>query len=286
MKAKIIGSSFLLSFTIIILSSYKTGPAHGGLGNRTGSSGSSNSCSMGCHGAESSTLLLSFTLKDIATGAVVTDGQYEPGHEYEVTLSGTYSGTAAYTHLGFQASVVNGAGSNSGTITAADFTTATIGVGGLTLIEHINPILKTGSSYEAIFLWTAPPTGSGSADFYARMVVNNNNNTPSDDTPNKIKATFTEKMVSSLEAPGFEPVWKLYPNPANDDLNISVDDNRKATCCFVMRDIYARELLRRYYNNTGSGINFRLDISGLAPGTYFMELANGSGHYTTAFIKQ
>lgn len=285
MNRKITGSTLLLSAAIITFSSYKTGPAHGGLGNRTGSSGSTNSCSMGCHGAESSLLLLTITLTDVTTGAAVTDNEYEPGHEYIVKLAGTYSGTTTYSHLGFQASVVNSSGASSGIIGATSSSTDMVTVGGLTLIEHINPIPKTGALYEASFKWTAPAAGSGDADFYARMVANNNNGISSDDTPNKIRVTFTEKPVTALTTQQVAQAVKLYPNPSGDVLNVTIEDVTIDSYQVIVRDMAAREII--YLNNAGNNDKpaCKLDISRLAPGTYFVEINAGSKRVIRPFVK-
>src|ERR1700744_4361182 len=105
MNRKVLLTTLGLGISLLALSSYENGPAHGGAGNRSGSNNSPSCAASGCHGAESANLALTLTLTDNATNTVVTDGKYIPGHTYIASLVGVYSGSANYTHLGFQASV-------------------------------------------------------------------------------------------------------------------------------------------------------------------------------------
>jgi len=287
MKRKAILTSALLSAGIIFLSSYKDGPAHGSLGNRTGSTGSANSCSMGgCHPSESSSLLITLTLTDNATSAIVTDGKYEPGHEYTVKLSGAYSGGSSYSHLGFQASVVNGASGNSGTITATEAGTETIAAGGVTLIEHTNPLSKSGDTYDVTFRWTAPATGSGDAKFYIRMLANNNNNNSSDDTPNRLQVTYAEAGATSLTDLDKTVVTHVYPNPAGGLLNISMAQAPVGNYSFMVSDLTGKRLVTESHTITGSNMQQVMDINNLPGGAYLLSISNGKQVRILKFIKK
>lgn len=286
MKKQTILVTLLLSAGIIGLSSYKTGPAHGGLGNRTGSTGSPNSCSQGgCHPSESSSLLVTLTLTDNATSEVVTDGKYDPGHEYTVKLSGAYSGASAYTHLGFQASVVNSSSADFGTIAATMPSTATVSAG-VTLIEHTSPLAKTGDAYEASFRWTAPAAGGGDAKFYARMVVNNNNNTPGDDTPNKVQVTFSEKGVSGLADLDKKVLTNIYPNPSEGLLHIKMTSANTGNYSFAVRDISGRTVLTQNYTASSTDFEQAFDINRLTAGVYTLAISNGKQVRVLQFVKK
>jgi len=284
MKHKVLLTSIGLGAALLALSSYQNGPAHGGAGNRSGSAGSNGCSTAGCHGAESSSLALAFTLTDDANGTVVSDGKYEPGHSYTVTFTGVYSGSAAYTHLGFQASIVNASSANSGTITATAANTATIAIGGINLVEHTSPLPKTGSNFVSTFKWAAPAAGSGDARFFARMVANNHNGTPGDDTPNAIQATFSEKAGgTSIRSVNNNEVFRIFPNPVRDQLNIQL--TRKTTGKYQASVTAADGRAVSIATPVFSGDVLTIDISGLAKGAYLLTLQDGDARQVSRFVK-
>lgn len=286
MKQKVILSSILIG-AAIVGSAYSGGPAHGGLGNRTGSGGSTLSCSQGgCHGAESGMLVVTLSLTDDADGTLVTDGQYLPGHIYTVKLSGAYSGTASYTHLGFQASSVNASGAQFGTIDAIETNTGTSVAAGRTLIEHTAPRPKTGDLYEVTFRWTAPAAGGGDVRFFARMLANNNNGNNSDDTPAAVQATFTEGAVTSLPELDAAISTVVYPNPATQSLSVELGDAAKGAWSFRISDLTGRNLLREEHQVNAGNYKASMDISHLVPGMYVLQLSHNGQARQVKFVKK
>jgi len=208
-----------------------------------------------------------------------------PGHEYTVKLSGAYSGASAYTHLGFQASVVGSSSEDIGTIAATLASTETVSAG-VTLIEHTSPLPKTGDAYEASFRWTAPAAGSGDAKFYARMVVNNNNSMPGDDTPNKVQVTFSEKEVSGLNDLDRNILTSIYPNPSEGSLHVKMTSASTGNYNFAIRDISGRAVFSRDYKVTGGDFEQAFDLHHLSVGTYTLAISNGKQVRVLQFVKK
>lgn len=71
---------------------------------------------------------------------------------------------------------------------------------------------------------------------------------------------------------------KIYPNPANEYLNIQLPDNEKISSVRVM-DNFGRELILK------KGQTRKIDISSLSKGAYIIRIDFEKNHYTTRFIK-
>lgn len=285
MKSKVLLTTLGLGIGLIVLSSYENGPAHGGAGNRTGSNGSLGCSTAGCHMNDNANLALSFQIVDDAGGATITDGKYTPGHTYTIAFKGVYSGTATYTHLGFQASAVNAANANSGVIAKdpAVPNSATADASGITVVEHTAPLPKTGNDFITTFKWTAPAAGAGTTKIYARMMANNHNGTPGDDTPNQIIATLTEK-TTAINDVDKNNLFKIYPNPAQNTLRVQLDKLTSGNYNVRIASIDGKSLINTTSNFSGGEMN--MDISKLAKGIYSLTIQNKDVNQTLQFIKK
>jgi hypothetical protein len=285
MKHKVLLSTLGLGICLIALSSYQNGPAHGGAGNRSGSNGSPSCAASNCHGPESSSLALTLTLTDDATSMAVTNGKYIPGHTYTVSLLGVYSGTATYTHLGFQASVVNATNATSGTLGTAVPNTATFNTtGNINVIEHTTPLAKTGSQFLTSFKWTAPVAGNGDARIYARMLANNDNGDATDDTPNSIMSTFNETLATTaIHDVSKENQFSVYPNPAQDNINIKLNQLTAGKYNVNVTTIDGKSIMHSKADLSGGTMN--LNISSLSKGVYLLNVQNETGNQTVRFVK-
>lgn len=286
MKRNVILFSALLGIGYLTLSSYKNGPANGGAGNRTGSTTPPQTCSQGgCHMSESTKLSMSIGLLDNTTSMPVTDGKYIPGREYTVTLSGLYTGSSSYSHFGFQATAVNVSKVSIGTLAASMSGTHLNTTTGVSLVEHNAPMAAvTTGTYVATFKWTAPAAGAGAATFYARMVANNNNNTPGDDTPNGITATYNENTTSIGELSA-DILTKVYPNPAKDQLNIGLDNAQAGEYAFNVYNAFGIRVHSEIKNINSSSFETTVNTSAIAAGTYFVQIVKDGAVRTLPFTK-
>lgn len=287
MNKKILITTLGLGVSLFVLSSYQDGPAHGGAGNRSGSNGSPSCAQAGCHGSENANFALTLSFTDVADNSVVSDGKYTPGHTYIASLVGNYPGNTTYTHLGFQASVVNAANANTGTLATniANTGTSTSNTGGINVIEHTSPIPKTGSQFVASFKWTAPAAGNGDAKVYARMLANNHNGTAGDDTPNSIVATLTEKVApTGINQTAQTNLFKIYPNPAQNSLNVKLDQLISGKYDMSIVGIDGKVVMSSKTNFSGG--EMKIDLSKFAKGIYVLTIRSQNSYQVARFVKQ
>ena len=71
------------------------------------------------------------------------------------------------------------------------------------------------------------------------------------------------------------PEYTIYPNPANDVLNINIDNDFASDYRYSVFDIYGRVFIDTNENQTS------IDISGLNSGIYFIRISNSRGVNTS-----
>lgn len=282
MKKQIITSTLAAAVAFVTFQSYQNG-THGSLGNRTGSNGSTTGCAT-CHG--SSNAATTVGVKLFKDGNQVA--AYTPGETYEVQLTATNSN--ANPKFGFQLSC--------GTSTPSATTLGTFdnnGVAGTALrmsnrlIEHSSPLdgEVTGgtATYQRTFKWTAPAAGAGSVKFYAVVNgVNGNGREEAGDNWNlgasEVIAETPGTGIGNLQAA--LPV-KVYPNPAQDVVKIELSKGMEGHHVSVT-DISGKVVLS---SRVGTDESVKvLDISGLAPGYYNLQVQKDAALFKAHFIKQ
>jgi len=274
MKRKFILFSAGLSIAALTFSSYGSGPANGGAGNRTGSDGSTFGCSTGgCHNADNSAVAITLSAVDVATGTTVTDGKYKPGHTYTIKIDAAYTGSGTYDWFGFQASIVNAAKADIGTITASAANTH-IKATGQTVVEHSTP-LAASSGYHITFTWKAPASGSGDAHVYVRVMAANKNGTPSDDFPNAATMLLSEN-TTSVDELSAQIISNVYPNPAGNELNVSLDNAPQGEYAFRVFDLTGKCVASQQQTVAGNSAHIQLNTASLASGNYLVQISNGS----------
>ena len=70
--------------------------------------------------------------------------------------------------------------------------------------------------------------------------------------------------------------FQLYPNPASGELTVSVSLDRPATAVLVLHDLLGRELRRVVRSEVSQSFTQRLDLRGLRPGLYVLQLQAGA----------
>lgn len=116
-------------------------------------------------------------------------------------------------------------------------------------------------------------TQSGS---YAAYFQNSNTGCKSDTT---ICVSFTASSVGLKELS--ESIFSIYPNPANEVLNIELENlNETATISII------NALGEVVVNETATNKNLKLNIQHLTSGVYFIKMDNKQGTTTKKFIKQ
>jgi len=105
------------------------------------------------------------------------------------------------------------------------------------------------------------------------------NNTPADH-----EYTFSREV---MEFPGIEdPVLKVYPNPASDQLNVKLQTDSPVVPEIRILDLTGKVVMEFEKPFSLSGDQFRadLDISNLNNGIYFVKVIQGQKVYTKKLV--
>ena len=81
----------------------------------------------------------------------------------------------------------------------------------------------------------------------------------------------------------FSSKIKMWPNPAKDVLNISLEDVSDSLDLIVIYDVQGREIIRK--NNISNNSNNSIDISGISSGVYMVEFISGNNRISKKLIK-
>jgi hypothetical protein len=92
-------------------------------------------------------------------------------------------------------------------------------------------------------------------------------------------AVSNNQTLGSSELIELEFQTKLFPNPANEILNIQTNDTKISV---ILSDLNGRTILKSKDNSQFH----TLDISSLSKGIYQVEITNGSDSITKQFIKE
>ena len=73
-----------------------------------------------------------------------------------------------------------------------------------------------------------------------------------------------------------EPGFRLYPNPATDELNIELSELAEAGVSFSIINLQGQTLWREEHRG-GTGMKYRINLSGIQPGLYSVVVQTGKG---------
>lgn len=198
-QRKILGITSILAFTglTIILTSNSSGPG----GNRTGSPGSSGTCTS-CHGSNNKlSSSLNVEIIDKSSNTAVTDIIPATTYTLRVTAKGNSS------KMGFQAVILDASNAAAGTFGTAPSKTS---VSSSKVWGHTSPGTTNGQNVWEID-WQAPSSISGNINVYAASVISNGNGSDNgDDVKTAVQqlkananstAVLTQSIVKILGSP-------------------------------------------------------------------------------------
>ncbi|MFC2096989.1 T9SS type A sorting domain-containing protein [Bacteroidota bacterium] len=88
----------------------------------------------------------------------------------------------------------------------------------------------------------------------------------------EIKSAIDNKFISDLDV-------NLYPNPARDFINVSINTDEQLRLRIEVIDVSNRLLINRNeYSN-----KFRLSLKGFSPGMYFLRITNDKGQFLGSY---
>lgn len=77
----------------------------------------------------------------------------------------------------------------------------------------------------------------------------------------------------------------LFPNPANNVLNIALDLDKASNVRYILTDVQGRVLNMQMHNNVQNDV-YTLDVTNLPAGVYFMNARTENAVFTKRFVKQ
>lgn len=284
MRRSVLLFSAMSGIIYLSLTSYQSGPASGGQGNRT-TSGSNATCGGGCHGVNNTNTSIAIKLMEGATQ--VTNGKYKPNTLYTVTLSATNT-ISLPAKYGFQLTAVKGTGTQAGTLTASgSLHTSTAGTGGLTVVEQSSAISATnGSATTPSFSWLSPATTSGNVTFHVIMnAVNGNNNADASDHASTANFSFAEQSLS-VDDISASMIITAYPNPVKDRLNIKLEHGEKGRYTVAIFDLKGTWVNKQVMVADDNSEELLFETGSLSPGLYLVQITKGSGTRMITVRKQ
>lgn len=128
--------------------------------------------------------------------------------------------------------------------------------------------------------WAFPAQGSG----YLKITDDNGKNIKvfNPDFGRGVKYSFYLGSYSHIQEPELDNIVNIFPNPANKELNLSLNDY-DIPISIVIYDLNGNEMQKHLFDNT-INTTFSLSITNLKPGTYFAKIIFSYREITRKFI--
>jgi len=79
---------------------------------------------------------------------------------------------------------------------------------------------------------------------------------------------------------------KLFPNPSNGRINIEIEMENKLTAELIVYDLTGRVVLSQQKVLYAGSNTISMNLEGIAPGTYVLQMKNNDKQYVASFIIQ
>lgn len=260
-----------------MLLSNASGPGFAGNGNKTGSPGSTGTCTS-CHSAGNGTTAIISIVKKADNSN--PNGKYIPGETYEVTLNGDHP---SLLHWGFQLTAMKTGNTGVGTWQGVTGNIRSTTSGNTVLIEHNQVLPDIFGAFTVTVDWVAPAAGNGSVNFYGIInAVDHNGSTSGDAVSSTASVTLAEAGVG-VEKIGIQEI-KTYPNPVQNILHISAD-NMAGECIISINTIEGKHVMD-VRNNITVGNPVSINVKDLAKGVYSLSVYKQGTKHSALFVKQ
>lgn len=245
-----------------------------GIAGRTGSPGEQTCAGGGCHsGGTFSTFSVA-----ISANPSFSLNQFVPGTIYTLSIDVSAMGC---TKFGFGCEILNSLNANAGTMQAAGpgvkFLTA-----GNSRRNAVQTTPKTASGIANFtFEWVAPLTDTSATIYVCGNAVNGNGSTSGDKPiPASLYLTAFNDPTSHVgikETPSAIGQVMVFPNPAKDFLNVSIELKQSQSLDLILLDLNGRLIKTLFQGEQAAGKYSKiLDVQDIPSGVYFLRI-NGEG---------
>ncbi len=87
-----------------------------------------------------------------------------------------------------------------------------------------------------------------------------------------------------IDVNGFSSSVKIYPNPSNGQFTIEIETENNLTADVIIYDLTGRIILSQQSVLHSGSNTIMMNIEGVAPGTYVLQMKNGEKQYVSSFI--
>ncbi|MES2779918.1 MAG: S8 family serine peptidase [Bacteroidota bacterium] len=140
-----------------------------------------------------------------------------------------------------------------------------------------NGTVKSGNGTASVVVsWAVQPTGKVS-------VVETGSNSCKGDAQS-VDITLTPKV--GLEQLSFLQGIKVYPNPMHDELTVNFGNNNVKSVTVKLVNIVGQTVSEEFLSTLTTGMNYKVDVSKLNTGIYFIEIISAEGTKQVKLIKK
>ncbi len=290
MKVNLLFTVFSLALLTIITLSNSAGRAAGANQGNTGAPGDQmignnpRTC-QSCHATGDIQVVMSLEVLDVDNNPITA---YTPEEVYTVKVSIDSAAGPAANGYGFQ--MVNLFDEDNADVNGWTESGHSDNVK-LAASSNTNRVYaeQNGTSDVKDFLvqWQAPAAGKGDVSFYSAGIgVNRNGSTSGDGAATPIKVTLPESLVSQIEDLSSVGIGiEVAPNPVKDQLFLKVQSERKSLVTMQLINATGQVFYQQQMNLIQGQQFENIDLSQLAKGVYFLQIANGKAVSTQKIIK-
>lgn len=287
MKFKIIYTFFAASLLLTLFLSNSNGRADQANWGNTGApgdqelpNGAPRTC-QSCHATGDIQVTLDIEISENGTPIE----SYVPGATYDMMVSVNHVGGPTPNGYGFQ--IVALVDSDESDVdgwseVSANAKIMTASNTGRSYVE------QNASSASNVFTakWTAPEQGSGDVTFYSCGNGVDGNGATSNDGAACNTLQLSEDMGSSTRQLATTLSWEIYPNPAQNNLNIALESaHNLANASLGIFDLNGKVMAQRMLSDSNVWTE-TIDVSAYTQGLYLIRVQTENDVITKKFIKK
>lgn len=147
------------------------------------------------------------------------------------------------------------------------------------LANSVPAVINNGQTVSETFTYTIPATSNQANMHVIALLL--------DGSTGEVVSGYEQTMTQALSTEEFNVLngIKIYPNPANNELNISFADS-DGDYNISVTDILGRTVINTEQNNLFGAQNINLPLDNLKSGNYILRVSNNNNSFVTKFIKK
>ncbi len=275
---------FIYALVIVYDANYNNAHTNGSgaPAGRTGSPGDGVTCNNGsCHSGAAPTDQVASITSDVPVGG------YVPGTTYNITATASKQGVIEF---GFQLSPQNASGTKLGAFATplpagTQFANPNTGMANKYVTHTSSGTAGTNTKTWTV-RWPAPTAGPGTVTFYGAFNFTNSMNNSSGDVIKNASLDITENTSTGIDETIVQGGFDVFPNPANDIVNVSFYLYEMTNVNAEIFDINGRLVKQTTTENLHPGRHeLTFNAHGdMEAGLYFIRLNDGKNVYSKKVV--